>query len=171
MKPETYNSLPIILPKVVSRPVQFNFKDLWCVVRTSWKIKWAMLRPFPGKYPFAASIGHSQIEPNDPMRFFVLDRENNHIKLKKFFGARTIINPVITWHGNVKLKSFEGCMSYPNTKQRPIKRYEKVECEYWTIFGKKKRTFYMFRACVLQHEIDHFDCINIQELWKHKKDK
>ena len=168
--------LKIINPTKKSRFVKLT--DLPKVFWESFKIKWAMRTPFEGKYPFAASISHCQVEAEDPLRFFVVDREGGtyekdkkgNIKplryaypLKKWFGARTIINPVPVGHGKEIISSMEGCMSDDNPKKRRIKRYENVWISYWTFFGKKTRKFSMFRSILIQHELDHFDNISIED--------
>ena len=147
-----------------------------------------MRTPFEGKFPFAASISHCQIADNDPLRFFVVDKEGgtytkdrkgnfsplrHSFPLKKWFGARTIINPRIVGHGEETLRSLEGCMSYPNDKMHRIKRWETVIAEYQTLAGfllgrKKVRKFQLFRATMIQHELDHFDLISIEDRYAHK---
>ena len=173
--------MKIIIPIKKSRPARFTFKDIWRIIIDSWKIKWAMRRPFAGRFPFASSISHCQIELNDPLRFFVVDKEGGMneqgvrlkqgTKLKRYFGARTIINPEIIGHGEATIKSREGCMSFPDGKIRKIKRWETVEVKYWTFFGKKQRKFYMYRASICQHEISHFDLVDIEQEYKHIKYK
>lgn len=132
------------------------------------------MSPFEGRYPFASSISHCQIEGNDPLRFFVVDQEGNYIKLKKFFGfprARTIINPVIISHGKKKVKQKEGCMSISDKPKR-IQRWENVEIEFqtlWTLlFTKRKKKLYLYRAACVQHELDHQDFITSEEVYKNK---
>lgn len=169
--------MKIIVPTKESRSVEL--KDLWTVVKDSWRIKWAMLFPFEGRFPVASSISHCQIEAVDPLRFFVLGNswhnfENKPAKLKKFFGfpwPRTIINPVIVSAGNKHQHIREGCMSYTderNQKVLKVKRHEIVECEYWTIFGKRRKKMYLYRAALLQHELDHMDMITTEDRWRHR---
>lgn len=162
-----------ITPTTVSRPVAFTFNDIWRVWITSWKIKWAMLSPFEGKYPYASSISHSQIEPNDPLRFFVVDLEGNFINLGRFFGwkflsARTIINPEIISKGNETQYIREGCMSFQSDHIRKIKRHEIVELKYWTFFGPRQKKFYLYRAALIEHEIDHMDCTTVEDHYRHR---
>lgn len=174
--------LKIINPTQKSRPVEF--KDIFRVMRDSFRIKWAMRKPFDGQFPFAASISHCQIEPNDPLRFFVVDREGGTYEkdrkgnlkplryaysLRKWFGARTIINPTPVGHGKEIITSLEGCMSDENSKKHRIKRYENVWITYWTFFGKKTRKFSLFRAILIQHELDHFDKISIEDRYFHRE--
>ena len=164
----------IIVPTKQSRAVKFS--DLWRVFIDSWRIKWAMMTPFEGKYPVASSISHCQIEHDDPLRFFVLGNswhvfEGKPAKLKKFFGfgwPRTIINPVIVSTGNKKVKSKEACMSFPSDQIRKVQRHEIVEAEYWTIFGKRRKKFYLYRASLIQHELDHMEAITTDDLWRHR---
>ena len=172
--------LKIINPTQKSRPVRIW--DIPRVIRDSIKIKIAMLRPFDGRFPFAASISHCQIEPDDPLRFFVVDKEGGiynkdkrgnikplryAIPLKKWFRARTIINPAIIKRGEEIISSIEGCMSEENKKKRRIKRWENVYVRYWTFFGRKTKKFSLFRSILIQHEISHFDCISIEDEYTH----
>ena len=136
------------------------------------------MTPFEGRYPQASSISHCQFEAEDPLRFFVLSNVGHYfegapvkVKLKKFFGwprARTIINPEIVWHSEDRIKSVEGCMSYPERPVFNLRRWEIVKVKYWTFWGKREKKFYYYRAMVLQHEIDHFDLIDPKDIHKNK---
>lgn len=168
--------MEIITPKKSSRKVKF--RDLWRVIKDSWRIKFAMMKPFPGRFPKASSISHCQMEAEDPLRFFVLGGhwhvfEAVPMKLKTAFGfpwARTIINPKIVWHGKDTQNIKEGCMSLEDQKPHKIKRWRIVEAEYWTFFGKRKKKFYLYRAVVLQHEIDHMNNILPEEIYRHSRE-
>ena len=166
--------------KIINPTKQSRKVTLFDIPRVLWdsiRIKIAMLKPFPGKFPFASSLSHCQIESNDPLRFFVVDKEGGlqektgglryAIPLKKFFGARTIINPVIVKHGDEIIKSLEGCMSEENKHKRRVKRYENIIVNYWTFFGRKTRKFSLYRAILIQHEIDHADGISIEDRFRH----
>ena len=170
--------MKIIIPTKKSRDVKF--RDLWRVFVDSWRIEFAMLKPFPGRYPFASSIGHSQIEDKDPLRFFVLDREGgideNGVRLRQgqklshYFGfpwMRTIINPKIVGHGNKSKKSDEACMSFPHGNVRGIRRWEIVDLEFWTFLGKRTKRLWLYRAALAQHEIDHMDLIVYEDAYRH----
>lgn len=159
--------LKIIVPTKESRSVRFT--DLWRVFKDSLRIKLAMLSPFPGKYEKAASISHCQIEANDPLRFFVVAPQFGWYYGNRLFKVRTIINPRIISTGGMLLKSKEGCMSFPFERLLAVKRHQIVELEYMTIFGKKRRKFYEFRAAQIQHECDHMNNITIVEKYYHKK--
>lgn len=170
--------MKLIIPTKISRPARFTFKDIWRIIRDSTLIKIAMLSPFPGKFPFVSSISHCQMNADDPLRFFVVDREGGMneqgvrlkqgTKLKRYFGARTIINPEIVGHGEETIISKEGCMGFPDGKIRKIKRRETVEMKYWTFFGRRQRKFYMYRASICQHEIDHFNLVDIEQRYTHQ---
>lgn len=179
--------MKIITPEKKSYPV--TLKDLPKVFWDSLRIKWAMRKPFPGRYPWASSVSHCQIEAKRPLRFFVVDREGGiseagtripqtgigknkkrliqATKLKKYFGARTIINPEIIETSKSFMKMKEACMSFPEAKPRPIKRHEVVKLRYWTFFGPKTRNFYLFRAALIQHEIDHMDNVTYHDRYFH----
>lgn len=70
-----------------------------------------------------------------------------------------LINPKITSHSNIKIKSEEGCLSFPQ-KFIPVERFETVQVRYLNEKGEKckiKATDLLARA--FQHEIDHLDGI------------
>ena len=180
--------LKIIKPTKKSRPVKF--KDIFRVLIDSWKIKWLMMRPFQGRFPNASSISHCQLKgtQNDPLRFFVLGndihlfRDNKGqvkykpIKLKKYFGfpwPRTIINPEIIWHNEKLIKSREGCMSQPEMPPMNVVRWEIIECEYQTLLSlfRRRKKFYLYRSCLIQHELDHFNLISLKERKQMRYDK
>lgn len=98
------------------------------------------------------ALAHSQIENNDPLRFFVTQ------------SGELIINPKITRHVNYTVDSNEGCMTYPDLEVTKKQRWHKIEVEYQTIVDKKlseKMQIQLtgLRAFIFQHEINHFDAI------------
>ena len=79
----------------------------------------------------------------------------------------TIINPVITKRKLGKMRSIEGCLSFPETlgeqgKQVKVSRDKQITVEgfnqYWKPIRLKLRGL---DSCVIQHEIDHLDGITI----------
>ncbi|HBI17230.1 MAG: Peptide deformylase [Candidatus Moranbacteria bacterium GW2011_GWF2_34_56] len=73
--------------------------------------------------------------------------------------AYILINPKITSHSKTKVKSEEGCLSFPG-KFIPVNRFETVQVRYLNEKGEKckiKASNLLARA--LQHEIDHLDGI------------
>lgn len=159
--------LKIIVPVKPSRKV--GFKDIFRVLVDSTRIKLAMLNPFPGKYERAASISHCQIEATDPLRFFTVDKKFGWYYGNRLLKIRTIINPKIVATGGMTIKSREGCMSFPFERLLSMKRHQIIELEYWTFFGKRRKKFYEFRACQVQHELDHMNQITIVDKYYHKK--
>lgn len=98
------------------------------------------------------ALAHSQVENNDPLRFFI------------FQNGQVIINPIITRHVNYTVDSNEGCMTYPDLEAKTKQRWHKIEVEYQTIVDKKlseKMQVQLtgLRAFIFQHEINHFDAI------------
>lgn len=101
-----------------------------------------------GKFKGAYAIAHCQIEPNDPMTFFVLS------------SGEAIINPVI----NSKTDKFthkEGCLSYKFRSRKKVSRFNQIEVSYTSLHGKKFQYFgnevhQGLIACIFQHEMDHF---------------
>lgn len=144
--------------------------DLPRVLCDSLKIKWAMFKPLPGKWPNASSISHCQIEEKDPLRFFVLGNgwhlfENRPVRLSRYFGfpwVRTIMNPEIIGHGQALFHNREGCFSYQD-KTRKIKRFETIWLRFWTFLGPRTKKLQMYRAAMVQHELDHMDSISIHD--------
>lgn len=70
-----------------------------------------------------------------------------------------LINPKITSHSNTKIRSEEGCLSFPG-KFIPVDRFETVQVRYLNEKGEKckiKAKDLLARA--FQHEIDHLDGI------------
>lgn len=160
--------LKFVVPQERSRKA--GLRDIPRVVWWSWKIKWAMRWPFPGMFPWASSISHCQVTDKDPLRFFVVDKEGGvsehgvlkySTKLRRYFGARVIINPEIVSHGKTEMQVREGCMSLPNVGKKRVKRWENVVVRYWTFLGPRTRTLHLFRAMIAQHEIDHMNGVDI----------
>ena len=161
----------------VEKSREVTLRDLPRLIAESWRIKFAMMKPFPGRWPSASSISHSQVCGVDPLRFFVVGNswhvfDGSPMRLKRFFGfpwARTIWNPVIVGHGNEVMRTKEACMSFPGGKPLPTKRWAKVELEFSTFFGRRRKTLYLYRAQLVQHEIDHMDGFNYEQAWKHER--
>jgi len=68
-----------------------------------------------------------------------------------------VINPVITWRSDERIKFQEGCLSVPGFYE-DVERHAMVTIEYQDRHGEK----YVieddaFLAIALQHEIDHLD--------------
>jgi len=166
--------MKIINPTKESRCVAW--RDLPRVFWEATKMKAFMMSPLDNGY-HASALSHCQVEGGDPLRFFVLGNswhvfEGVPMKLKRYFGfpwARVIMNPVVVSHGTEHDSMREVCFSVDTGRPRKVKRWRIVECEYLTFFGRRRRKFYMYRAAVILHEINHMDCVSIEDVWKHRK--
>jgi peptide deformylase len=106
-----------------------------------------------GMYPGGEAVAHSQINKEDPLRFFVLNNGN------------IIINPVISRHTNSKVTSKEGCLDFPNRLMIDVDRYWKIEIDYKTFDEVDGKTVMVDmhtglkgkEAFICQHELDHFE--------------
>lgn len=79
---------------------------------------------------------------------------------------KTIINPIITKRKLGKMRSMEGCLSFPETikgERIQMSRDKQIVVEgfneYWKPVKLKLRGL---DACVIQHEIDHLNGITIK---------
>jgi len=78
---------------------------------------------------------------------------------KEIIETYIAINPKILSHSDTTDEDWEGCLSVPE-RWALIKRYEKVDVEYFTLEGKKiKATLGGLAGRVFQHEIDHLNGI------------
>jgi len=97
-----------------------------------------------------SGVGLSACQIGINERFFVFRFEKNS------FGI--VVNPS-WWAKSSRYKIIEGCLSYPG-ESYIVKRYKKIQAEYWTIDEKKdfkyvKREFIGEVAQIFQHESDH----------------
>lgn len=110
----------------------------------------AMRKWMHSKYA-CVGLAHPQVESEDPMAFFVALEE----------PLRIICNPKIIIASSVFQNSLEGCMSYPDKKQKWRKRNACITVEYEVFKGKrlvkKRKVITGFLSKVYQHEIDHLN--------------
>ena len=75
-----------------------------------------------GKYSGIAALAHTQIEENDPLRFFVLPT------------GLIVINPVIFNHTKTEIGKAEGSMSHPDKAiKKDVPRYNKIMVVYQSL--------------------------------------
>lgn len=110
-----------------------------------------------GSYRSIAALAHSQIDDQDPLRFFVLP------------NGMVVINPVITGHTKVPVFKSEGCMTFPNEPMKTmVPRYNKVEVTFQLLAKKEGQedpelseptsdTLNTNGAHIFQHEIAHLN--------------
>lgn len=116
-----------------------------------------------GKYSGIAALAHSQIDDQDPLRFFVLP------------NGMVIINPVITSHTKAHVFKEEGCMSYPeNEIKKSVARFNKITVTYQTLGRKDENSEPELtkpatedltggNSHVFQHECGHLNGCNIYD--------
>lgn len=135
--------------EIKNKSIEVKEEDIPFVLEEAEKMKWLCFEPVGVHTTGAIALAHCQIEKDKPLRFFV------------FKDGECIINPVILFGSAVIAKHFEGCLSIAFKKEFRVKRYALPTVEYWKIrkgkFKKHKETLTGLRACVFQHEIDHFD--------------
>lgn len=115
-----------------------------------------------GEYNTAYAIAHSQIDDQDPLRFFVTMK------------GEIYVNPIIVSHSHALQQTKEGCMSYPEEPMKSVTRFEKVTVKYRTVSHKvdpntgeslgqisltKEITseFAGMMAQIMQHECQHLN--------------
>lgn len=99
------------------------------------------------------ALAHCQVTDSDPLRFFVKS------------SGEVIINPIISKHTTIPIDSEECCCSYPESSGVIVKRFNKITVEYYTfeldMLCKVNGGYSGLDARIFQHEIDHFDGIDI----------
>lgn len=84
-----------------------------------------MCRMPHGPYNGGAALAHSQIESEDPLKFFVTA------------DGQIIINPKIINHTKASVFEEEGCLSYPDKPpKKMVARFYKITVEYQTLIQK-----------------------------------
>ena len=96
------------------------------------------------------ALAHSQIESNDPLRFFVTN------------SNKIIINPVITRHTKAYVQSQEGCRTFQARADINVQRHYRIEFDFKAIDEHKlsevqKGKVKGLNSFIVQHEIDHMD--------------
>jgi peptide deformylase len=74
-----------------------------------------------------------------------------------------LINPTIAWTSNGKVRSVEGCLSFPGGKAE-VERFDEIAVDALDVEVEpfRLRASGLLAAC-LQHEIDHLDGITLVE--------
>lgn len=98
-------------------------EDLARVIEDA-KIMHEMCMVGRGEYTTAFAIAHSQINDQDPLRFFVTYR------------GEIFVNPVIVDKTHEIHQTQEGCMSYPEEPMKTVTRFKTVTVKYRTVAHK-----------------------------------
>ena len=99
----------------------------------------------------AIALAHCQIEKENPLTFFV------------FETGEVIVNPVILdFDVESKFTHMEGCLSLAFRRGRKVPRFNRIKVAFIRIFDRKvvkEKGEWVegIRACVFQHEMDHFE--------------
>lgn len=114
-----------------------------------------------GVYEEAEALAHTQIESEDPLRFFVVRN-----------GA-VIINPVIIDHTQTPVDSVEGCLSFPEEPKKRVLRFNKIDVRMSVlskdeegnpfISSERVEKFSGPDSKMFQHEIGHLNGSNIYD--------
>lgn len=108
-----------------------------------------------GKCNGALALAHSQVEKEDPLRFFVTA------------DGFVCVNPVITNHTRHKVHRKEQCLSFPDHDPIRVARYNKVTVKFAVLFENEliysEENIHGRAAKVFQHEIDHMNALYIHE--------
>lgn len=96
------------------------------------------------------AVAHSQIDDQDPMRFFVTKE------------LEVIVNPRVTGSTKVPCQKREGCLTFPDRQGTVVPRFNKLTVEYWKfkegrLEGPITEDLKGLRAQIFQHEIDHMN--------------
>ena len=104
-----------------------------------------------GRKSGGLAIAHCQITDNDPLRFFVTKNCDIYVnpKIVKSFGKKT--------------RRLEGCLSFASLRDITVNRFDQIEASCFDKDLNFVGTFSLVGtlARVFQHEIDHFNGINI----------
>jgi peptide deformylase len=135
-------------------------EDLEVVVRDA-HILYNLCFTQRGPYCGGFAVAHPQINDEDPLSFFVTSEKE------------IIINPVITNHTKVFIKSEEGCLSFPDRLEIDVDRYNKCTVKYKTLKFNGDGTVVLSeemeenlsgkRSKIFQHELQHFLGKNIYD--------
>jgi len=127
-------------------------KDIERIIEDAKEMK-ALCKQSIGKKTGAQAIAHCQVTDNDPLRFFVTKIGD------------ICINPKITKRHDLPIRRLEGCMSYSNLDDITVKRNEDISISYGVIEDNNIKIcidrIKDQSARIFQHEIDHFEGINI----------
>lgn len=117
-----------------------------------------------GKYSTGvAALAHSQIEDQDPLRFFVLP------------NGMVVINPVVTSHSKAPVYKTEGCMSYPDEEMKTmVPRFNIIEVGFQLLEKQDEseepklskmvdERLNGHASHIFQHEISHVNGHNVYD--------
>ena len=104
-----------------------------------------------GMYPSALALAHTQVEKDEPLRFFVT------------VAGEIIVNPYIVNHSGTTVDNKEGCMSFPVDEPKTVQRWNVVELKFQTVLkdgtlsDPQVKTFSGKISKIIQHETAHLN--------------
>jgi len=121
----------------------------------------------PGsKWDECYAVAQPQVSEK-PLRYFVLNPKWK--ELVKAYEGDIIVNPQLLSKDKLsKIKSKEGCLSWPFRPIKSAKRFSQIEAKYVIIDNKgrikiiEKKDLEGLAAIVFQHELDH---LNGKSIW------
>ena len=147
---EKVNKLSFCLPHAkVSRPVQTKKDEE--VIDATWESMQKLCHLTWGLHRGAYAIAHSQVDDQDPLRFFVTMRGD------------IIVNPEIIRKTKIPVAKTEGCMTFPEKASTMVMRSHKCEVEFYKYVpgtgmqGPFTEAVSGVNAQVMQHEIGHMN--------------
>lgn len=122
---------------------------------------------FPGsKYNDCFAVAQPQVS-NNLLRYFVINSKWK--QLTEAYGGDILVNPeLLTKDRMTKMKSKEGCLSWPFRPIKKVKRFDEIEVKYVIINNKGRienvphKILKGLSAIVFQHELDH---LNGKSIW------
>lgn len=131
-----------------------------------------------GDYTLADALAHTQVDDQDPLRFFVYRTTNQKGEPDMFL----FINPVIVGTSGTPVGELEGCMSFPEEPMKTVFRYPQVKLRFQTLAHRVNKRdgepkadtqpyltpfvdqyFRGMNARMVQHECAHLNGSNIYD--------
>jgi peptide deformylase len=119
------------------------------------------------------ALAHSQVEKDDPLRFFVLNPAHPYIKDNWNLAEHgfLVLNPSITRHTKTTVERAEGCVTFSGRTAAIIERWNKCEVEFRPVLSADSvlaaapihLSLSSLMAQVFQHEIDHMEAKYVYE--------
>lgn len=137
--------------RVESKADEEQIEKVWEGMKYLCKYTW-------GRHRGAYAVAHSQIESEDPLRFFVTATGD------------IIVNPEILNRTKVLVPNEEACMTFPFEKRKKVFRSNKITVSFWRYLpgtglqGPLEENINGLNAKVVQHEMDHMDGQYIYEI-------
>ena len=102
--------------------------------------------------------------------FIIASQPNERYPHAPIIKPTAVINPIIKFMSEEKVKEWEGCLSIPGIRGL-VPRSKKVSIEYENLDGELiQKVFTDFAARIIQHEFDHLEGIVFLDRLESNKD-